>query len=297
MSLVSLSPYEQAYLLAGIDAGIRADGRARTQYRHFTLETGVLSHTHGSARLQLAATDVLVGVKAELGEPLADTPDQGRVLFSVDCSASASPAFEGRGGEVLSTEIARALTRLVEGGKALDLQSLCVIKGKQCWILYVDAVVLVHGGNLLDAISFAVKAALFNTRIPKIKLVEGDDDEPIDIELDDDPSACVPLDTSRLPVIITLTKIGARHIVDATMEEEACMMARLFVGVDGDGNLCLLQKGGFGGVDPGALYEMVESGRRIGKEMIAALDRALERETKLQGTAAGTKLGFLSTGH
>eukprot|EP00124_Ichthyophonus_hoferi_P005030 Ihof_evm2s646 gene=Ihof_evmTU2s646 len=257
MSPVSLSPYEQAYILAGIEAGIRNDGRGRSDYRHFTIETGILSHTHGSARLQLSNTDVLVGVKAEMGEPLPDTPDEGRVVISVDCSASGSPAFEGRGGELLSNEIATAIQRMI-GGSAIDLKSLNVITGRQCWVLYVDAVVLVNGGNLFDAISLAVNAALYNTRIPKIRLVEGDDDEPIDIELDDDPSASIAMDTSNLPILITLTKIGARHIVDATMEEEACMMARLMVGVNREGNICLVQKGGFGAVDPGALYEMLE---------------------------------------
>lgn len=53
MSLINLSPYEQAFVLSGIEAGVRADGRGRTDYRHFTIETGILSNTNGSARLQL----------------------------------------------------------------------------------------------------------------------------------------------------------------------------------------------------------------------------------------------------
>ena len=53
MSLVTLSPFEQAYILSGIEAGVRADGRDRTQYRHFTIETGILPNANGSARLQL----------------------------------------------------------------------------------------------------------------------------------------------------------------------------------------------------------------------------------------------------
>jgi exosome complex RNA-binding protein Rrp42 (RNase PH superfamily) len=42
------------------------------------------------------------------------------------------------------------------------------------------------------------------------------------------------------------------------MDEEACMMASVMVGVNKHGNICCVQKGGMGGVDPSSLYEMIE---------------------------------------
>ena len=48
------------------------------------LETDVVSNSSGSARVRLANTDVLVGVKAELGEPHPDRPNEGRLEVFVD---------------------------------------------------------------------------------------------------------------------------------------------------------------------------------------------------------------------
>ena len=36
---------------------------------------------------------------------------RGRIEFFVDCSANATPAFEGRGGEALAADISRVLAR------------------------------------------------------------------------------------------------------------------------------------------------------------------------------------------
>ena len=42
-----------------------------------------------------------------------------------------------------------------------------MLSGRHCWTLYVDILILECGGNLFDAVSIAVKAALSNTRIPR----------------------------------------------------------------------------------------------------------------------------------
>lgn len=60
------------------------------------LETGLINNAYGSARIRLGNTDVLVAVKAEIDKPLPSAPDRGRVQFFVDCSANATPEFEGR---------------------------------------------------------------------------------------------------------------------------------------------------------------------------------------------------------
>lgn len=58
-------------------------------------------------------------------------------------------------------------------GGALDLPSLCVIPGKACWLVYVDALLLNDGGNVLDALSVATRAALALTRVPKVRAAAG----------------------------------------------------------------------------------------------------------------------------
>jgi len=42
-------------------------------------------------------------------------------------------------------------------GAAIDLSSLIVVEGKVCWDLYIDGLVVSSDGNLLDALSAAIK--------------------------------------------------------------------------------------------------------------------------------------------
>lgn len=48
------------------------------------LETDVVSHASGSARLRLANTDILVGVKTEIDVPNPECPSLGKIEFFVD---------------------------------------------------------------------------------------------------------------------------------------------------------------------------------------------------------------------
>jgi hypothetical protein len=41
----------------------------------------------------------------------------------------------------------------------VDLQQLSIIKGKACWTVFVDALVLNDDGNVLDALSYAARWA------------------------------------------------------------------------------------------------------------------------------------------
>lgn len=79
-----LSPAERDYITQGVESDCRADGRSCLDYRHFVLETGVLSQTSGSARCRLGDSDVLVGVKVEVGEIEYGQPNEGRVVCNVE---------------------------------------------------------------------------------------------------------------------------------------------------------------------------------------------------------------------
>lgn len=75
--MASISALEHSYIVTGIEKNLRSDGRSRLDYRNIQLETGLLSQTSGSCRLQMhdpqhgflgGMTDILVGVKVEIGE-------------------------------------------------------------------------------------------------------------------------------------------------------------------------------------------------------------------------------------
>ncbi|XP_061385700.1 exosome complex component RRP42 isoform X2 [Danaus plexippus] len=233
MAGLLLSPSEKVYILHGIEDDFRSDGRSNIDYRPMELETDVVSHASGSARLRLANTDILVGVKTEIDVPKPDKPNQGKIDFFVDCSANATPEFEGRGGEQLANNISNLMQRAYHSQQAFDLKQLCILEGKQCWKLYVDILILECGGNLCDAVSLAVKAALFNTRIPFVKaaLLDGGN---VDLQLSDDPYDSKLLEVGTAPLLVTLCKIGEKCVVDPSAEEESCSVISLVVGVTGN---------------------------------------------------------------
>lgn len=79
-----ISPSEKSYIEEGIQHDCRADGRSRLEYRHMILETGLLSQASGSARCRLGESDVLVGVKVEIGEVERSQPNKGRLVLNVE---------------------------------------------------------------------------------------------------------------------------------------------------------------------------------------------------------------------
>jgi exosome complex component RRP42 len=60
------------------------DGRSRSDYRQGEIQLNVVSNSHGSVRITLGETDVIVATKVDLGVPELDRPDQGTIKFLVD---------------------------------------------------------------------------------------------------------------------------------------------------------------------------------------------------------------------
>jgi exosome complex component RRP42 len=289
-----ISQSERRYVIEGVEQNMRSDGRSRLDYRTFTLEAGLVSQTNGSARVRLGQnTDVLVGVKVEVGEVDIDFPDQGILQVHVECLPSASPEFEGRGAEELNATLAATLSNLIRNSFAIDWKSLCISPGKQCWIVYVDCLVLDSSGNIFDALSIAVKAALHNTKIPKIEVFELENGTT-EIEVSDDPADFTRLDTSNVPISVNLAKVGTRYIVDPSFEEELCMEARLTIAINAKGNICSIQKGGgtSSGVNPSELNKMLQVARKIGMSLQEKLAQVLDNQEK---TSHMKKLGFLGS--
>lgn len=56
-------------------------------------------------------------------------------------SANATPEFEGRGGEGLGIELSNTLYKVFSNKHSVDLKSLCISPGENCWVLYVDVLV------------------------------------------------------------------------------------------------------------------------------------------------------------
>ena len=63
-----------------LENGKRLDGRKPFDYRDIEIEKNISKNAEGSARVRIGDTEVVAGVKMEVGEPFPDTPDDGTIM-------------------------------------------------------------------------------------------------------------------------------------------------------------------------------------------------------------------------
>ena len=258
MSSVMVARIKQKRIAELISKGMRLDGRDITEYREVKLEIGVVERAEGSARVRLGKTQVMVGIKIELGEPYADAPEQGVLTVNTELVPLASPTFEPGPPNENAIEIARVVDRGIRESKAIALEKLCAVPEKKVFIVFVDVYVLNHDGNLIDASALAALAALLNTKMRKYEVK---DDE---VEM---KSGYTQLPVTNHPIAVTLAKINDKLIVDPSLEEEQIMDARLTITTGKDGKVCAVQKGGYGYFTKEQILEAATIAREKAKEL------------------------------
>ncbi|XP_060658993.1 exosome complex exonuclease RRP42 [Drosophila sulfurigaster albostrigata] len=295
MAYVALSEAEKTFILHGVEEDFRCDGRSRRDYRPMELETGLVSNASGSARLRLANTDILVGVKTEIDVPNPLTPEFGKLEFFVDCSANATPEFEGRGGSNLAQELILSLQNAYESPLAFDYRTLCLIPGQQCWKLYIDILILECGGNLHDAVSLAAKAALYNTKLPRVTATLLDAGIT-DLIISDNPYDCTRIGIDALPLLVTVCKIGDYCLVDPTAEEEVCSTVSMVVSVSMRQDTPYLSgthMTGGGSMHRDTMLNCIQLGLSMGEQLNKLLLKMLKSEETRVGPKRPKTVGFL----
>src|SRR3989344_5765361 len=191
------------YVRSLIERGKRIDGRSLDSYREIKLESGISKYAEGSARCKIGETEVLVGVKIELGPPNEQ-----------------------------SVELARVVDRGIRESKAVDFKKLCIKEGEKIFMRFIDIQVINDDGNLIDASALGALKALSEAKFPKLdkdnKVVSGEFSGKLKLE--------------KLPITCTVYKIGGSLLVDVDSKEEKAVDARLSVNV-GNGRIHALQKG------------------------------------------------------
>ncbi|KAG5678251.1 hypothetical protein PVAND_007943 [Polypedilum vanderplanki] len=292
MAYNALSEAEKVFILHGIQDDFRNDGRSRRDFRPMELQTNVIASACGSARFCIANSDILVGIKPEIDAPFPDKPEEGKIEFHVDCSANALLDFEGRGGEELALEISNCLRITYASPFAFDLKSLCILPKHQCWKLYVDILILQCAGNLYDAISFAVKSAFYNLRIPRVNsaLLDGGN---VDLVLSDDPSDCDRLDVQSIPILLTICKIGEHCVIDPSIDEEICSSSNIVVGVSRNKIVSLKTISG-GSFHPDTIENCIDLAISTAKTLDNTLMNILKHEESLTKSKKNIKCSFLN---
>lgn len=163
------------YISKLLAKGQRVDGRRFDEMRPLTIETNFIGSAEGSARVKLGNTDVVVGVKLIAGAPFPDTPDTGVLTTNAELIPMASDTFEAGPPDQESIEVARVIDRGIREGHAVDMTKLCIVPGKEVWIMFVDVHVLDYDGNLFDAANIGANAAFKGTIVPAKRAGKGED--------------------------------------------------------------------------------------------------------------------------
>lgn len=241
-----------------IAKGTRIDGRGLTDHREIKIEQGIIERAEGSARVLLGKTEVLAGIKIEVGEPFPDTPNEGVLTVNAELVPLASPGFEPGPPDENSIELARIVDRGIRESKMIDTEKLVIEQGKKVFVVFVDVYVLNHDGNLIDASTLAGVAALMNTKMPNYEI----EDDEVKIK-----PGYTQLPVRKHPIEVTMARVGDKLIVDPGLEEEQVMDARITVSIDDDGNICAIQKGKSGYFAPEQVLEAATMAKEKAEEI------------------------------
>jgi len=232
--------------------GERADGRNFDQYREISIERDVIKKAEGSALVKLGSSQVLVGIKMQPGEPFPDSPNRGVIITNAELVPLASPTFEPGPPNEIGIELARVVDRGVRESKAVDLEALCIVPGKQVWIIFIDVHILDDCGNILDAASLGAIAALLTTKVPASKFGLGDD---------------FLLPVKDIPIATTAIEFNDVLMFDPDVDEETIANTKLTVITTANGSICGMQKSGTGVLKPEQIYRIVDIACEKAKEI------------------------------
>lgn len=246
------------HVLKALAENIRYDGRKNLDFREISIEYGVSKNAEGSAKVKMGDTEVMVGIKMELGKPFSDRPDEGVLMVGAELLPMSSPEFETGPPSIQAVELARVVDRGIRESKSIDCSKLCVVPKEKVWIINVDICSINDAGNLFDASSLAALAALKDTRLPALN-----DDNVVEYKV----KTKTPLPLSKEPIEVTVYKIGDMFVIDPITDEEKVVDARLTVCCTKEGKICALQKGGDGSLMAEDVLKMVDIALLKSKEL------------------------------
>jgi exosome complex component RRP42 len=237
------------YIKAMLEKGLRIDQRKPDEFRQpIIVETNVSNKAEGSARVKIGETEIIAGVKLEVGQPYPDSPDQGVLITTAELLPLSSPDIQPGPPDAKTIEIARIVDRGIRESKMIDFKKLCIKEGELVWLIFLDIYTINDAGNLIDAAALAAVAALRSAVFPKLeneKVIYGEFTKK-------------PLPLTITPLTTTVIKIGNNLLVDPTTEEEAAMDARLSIAVSEDGSIHAMQKGGEEGLTEEEIDKAIE---------------------------------------
>ena len=222
------SSIKRDYLYNLAKKGKRQDGRDLFKFRNISIETNLISKAEGSARVKIGNTQVVAGIKIDIGEPYSDSPNSGVITTAAELNPLASPDFESGPPRENAIELARVVDRGIRESEFIELDKLCIEPNEKIWIVFIDIHIIDYDGNLFDAASLAALAAILTAKVPAKRFELGED---------------YPLPVKDPPISCTSVKFNDVMIMDPSLDEEEIAEARITVATDQNGHIRAMQKG------------------------------------------------------
>ncbi|GAB5566290.1 exosome complex component RRP43 isoform X2 [Prionailurus iriomotensis] len=243
----------------------RPDGRELGEFRTTTVNIGSISTADGSALVKLGNTTVICGIKAEFAAPPTDAPDKGYVVFRMWIYHLCVRRDFG-------LDLLEKRPKWLASSLQMSLKKdLCISPGKLSWVLYCDIICLDYDGNILDACTFALLAALKNVQLPEVTINE----ETALAEVNLKKKSYLNIRTH--PVATSFAVFDdTLLIVDPTGEEEHLATGTLTVVMDEEGKLCCLHKPGGSGLTGAKLQDCMSRAVTRHKEVKKLMDEVIK---------------------
>jgi exosome complex component RRP42 len=240
------------YIVKLAQEGKRVDGRKFDEYREIEIETGIIKKAEGSCKVKIGNTQVLAGIKMDIGEPYPDTPEEGVMTTAAELIPLASPDFEAGPPREDAIELARVVDRGIRESKLIEVEKLCIEPKEKVWMVFIDIHILDHDGNLFDAASLASLAALMTTKVPASRFELGED---------------YPLPLRDPPISCTSAKFNGIVVMDPSLDEEEIADTRLTVATDKSGDVRAMQKGLNGSFSKDEIRKVIKASVYNGKKI------------------------------
>lgn len=269
------------YLYQLAKKGKRADGRNMNQFRPVSIEPHIIEKAEGSARVKIGNTQVVAGIKMDIGTPYPDTPNQGVMSTAAELIPLASPDFEAGPPREDAIELARVVDRGIRESDVIEFDKLCIVPGNLIWMAFIDIHIIDYDGNLFDAASLAALTALLTTKVPmqrfKEYLESMVETHPSIKEFLDQHPEDYPLPMREPPISCTFVKFNDVVVVDPALDEEQIAEVRLTVATDGDGDIRAMQKGLKGSFTVDETKNIIKEAFINGKELRKLLKESVGR--------------------
>jgi len=277
------------YIAKIAEEGKRIDGRGFDHYRKIEIETNVVNKAEGSARVKIGNTQVLCGIKMDIGTPFPDTPTSGVMSTAAEFVPLASPDFESGPPREDAIELARVVDRGVRESQVIQMEKLCVTPKEKVWLVFIDIHILDYDGNLFDAASLAALAALLTTKVPvsrflkdlsesdrtswqsqlqELYTIPGINEVPFESDnAPQNPIKDFPLPMTEPPISCTAIKINDFIMFDPCFDEEVIADVRLTVATDHKGDIRAMQKGLDGSFSKEEIQKVIKGALDNGQEI------------------------------